>query len=85
MKRFFIRIVLLVMGIAISGSMVGCNRKETEIDAQFMLESLLTEVTYETELEQVGSNADMYFWICLRTPRFSYTPVAGTLPMKLHY
>lgn len=61
MKHFFIRIVLLVMGIAISGSMVGCNRKETEIDAQFMLESLLTEVTYETELEQVGSNADMYF------------------------
>ena len=49
MKHFFIRIVLLVMGIAISGSMVGCNRKETEIDAQFMLESLLTEVTYETE------------------------------------
>lgn len=61
MNKFFIRMVSLAMVMLIILSMVGCNKAEPEIDAQSMLESLLTDVKYDSELVQVGSNAKLYF------------------------
>ena len=61
MNKFFIRMVSLAMVMLIILSMVGCNKAEPEIDAQSMLESLLTDVKYDSELVQVGSNAELYF------------------------
>lgn len=61
MNHFFIRMVSLAMVMLIMLSMVGCNKAEPEINAQSLLQSLLTDVTYDTELTQVGSNAELYF------------------------
>lgn len=61
MKHIFVRKVSLAMVMLIILSMVGCNRTEPEIDAQSLLEKLLIDVKYDTELEQVGSNAELYF------------------------
>lgn len=61
MNKFFIRMVSLAMVMLIILSMVGCNKAEPEIAAQSMLESLLTDVKYDSELAQVGSNAELYF------------------------
>ena len=61
MKHIFIRQLLLIMAMLLLLATAGCRKQEPEIDAQAMLESLLEEVAFDTELEQVGSNAALYF------------------------
>ena len=61
MKHTFIRLASLAMAMLILLPMAGCGKHEPEIDAQVMLESLLNDVNFDTELEQVGSNAALYF------------------------
>ena len=60
MKHIFIRLLSLTMVLLLLAT-AGCGKQEPEIDAQAMLESLLNEVAFNTELEQVGSNAALYF------------------------
>lgn len=61
MNKFFIRMVALAMSMVIALSMVGCKKTEPEIDAQEILKALLTNVNYDSELSQVGHNAELYF------------------------
>lgn len=61
MKHIFIRLLSLMMAMLLLLTMVGCGKQEPEIDAQAVLESLLEQVTFETELSQVGNYAELYF------------------------
>ena len=62
MKFTFIRLVLLLMSTALVLTATGCRKDSAvEIDAPVVLQSLLEQVTFETELSEVGSNASLYF------------------------
>lgn len=61
MKHITIRLLTLIMAALLILPMAGCTKSEPEIDAQAILKKLLSDVTYDTELSQVGNNADLYF------------------------
>ena len=62
MKQTFIRLVLLLMSVALVLTATGCGKEDAvEINAPAVLQSLLEQVTFETELSEVGSNAALYF------------------------
>lgn len=61
MKQFFICLLALTMAFLILLTTAGCGKQEPEIDAESMLESLLNDVNFDTELAEVGSNAALYF------------------------
>ena len=61
MKHIFIRLFSLTMVMLLLLATAGCGKQEPEINPQVMLESLLNKVAFDTELEQVGSNAVLYF------------------------
>ena len=61
MNKMVLRMLLPVMVMLMILPMTGCNRAESEMDAQSMLEALLNNVRYDSELQQVGSNAELYF------------------------
>ena len=61
MKLIFIRLLSLTMALLLLLATAGCGKQEPEIDAQAVLQSLLEQVTFETELSQVGGYAELYF------------------------
>lgn len=81
MKHIFIRLLSLTMVLLLLAT-AGCGKQEPEIDAQAMLESLLNEVAFNTELEQVGSNAALYFPTCPKILPSRCIPEADILLTK---
>ncbi len=61
MKTLSVRILSLTLALVLLLSVAGCSKKETDIDADAVLQSLLTQVQYATELSAVGENAVLYF------------------------
>lgn len=61
MKHIFLYLLSLTMALLILLTMTSCNKQESQFDAVSMLESLLNNVSFDTELDQVGSNAVLYF------------------------
>ena len=61
MKHNCICLLSLTLALLILLTTAGCGKQEAEIDVESMLESLLNDVSFDTELEQVGSNAALYF------------------------
>ena len=61
MKHNCICLLSLTLTLLILLTTAGCGKQEAEIDVESMLESLLNDVSFDTELDQVGSNAVLYF------------------------
>lgn len=61
MKKLFNHLAKLAMIILLLPSLTGCGNVTSEINPQTILQTLLTQVQYETELSEVGSNASLYF------------------------
>lgn len=61
MKKRSVRMLSLVLALLLVFSFAGCSKKDADIDANAVLQSLLTQVQYSTELSAVGENAILYF------------------------
>lgn len=61
MKCLFIRLLPLLMAAALLFSAAGCSQLKTGIDAAAVLESLLQQISFSTELSEVGEAAALYF------------------------
>lgn len=61
MKRIITRLTVSALLLMLVLAMTGCKKQKTEIDAQNILFGLLNQVAFDTELEQVGNNAVLYF------------------------
>ncbi len=61
MKKHFTLTTSFALMMFLSLSLIGCAPKTTDINAPEVLQSLLTEVEFETELAPVENNAFLYF------------------------
>ncbi len=61
MKTMSVRIFALALALVLLFSVAGCAKKEADIDPKAVVQSLLTQVQYATELSAVGENAVLYF------------------------
>ncbi len=61
MKTLSVRILSLALALVLLLSIAGCSKKEENIDPKAVVQSLLTQVQYATELSAVGENAILYF------------------------
>ena len=82
MKQFFICLLALTMAFLILLTTAGCGKQEPEIDAESMLESLLNDVNFDTELAVVGSNAALYFPDLPQDSSIQMYTGSGYLPTK---
>lgn len=61
MKNMIIRMVAVILVALLLLSAAGCSQPAPEIDALAILQSLLKQVRFDTELSAVGSSASLYF------------------------
>lgn len=62
MKKIVNRSLVCILIVALLGAtFVGCAKKNTNINAQEVVNELLTKVNYSTKLSKVEKNAELYF------------------------
>ncbi len=58
MRKFWTRAVALLLA---SAMLAGCGGKDRKLNGQAALDAVLSQVKFDTELSEVGSNAVLYF------------------------
>lgn len=61
MKRAFHRLLSIFMVLLLTAAATGCGKQTTDINAEEILSSLLSQVRYDTELKPMGETGALYF------------------------